>query len=243
MEILSNWFELISQKTGYLAREQSRGEEITSMIPKQFQTQHFKEGNPPTLLFPLIYLLKNNNKSEKIIDFIGKNFGKLQKWFDWFIEIQWVNNKNLKEINYENADFKWYCNPSLCKDGFYLGSGLDDYPRHSENTVSQSHLDLHCWIMFFSKSLKEIAGFLAKKKWGIKQTASFIVFEKNYGNIYKKMNINLWKNFYNDANHLFCDKNKNKINGKKEFTNFIGYVNLFPFMFGFVNEKSKAFEV
>lgn len=59
MKILENWLLNLQDINGYIAREQVRGEEISSRVPYGFVEQDGQEANPPTLLLPLNMLLKD----------------------------------------------------------------------------------------------------------------------------------------------------------------------------------------
>jgi hypothetical protein len=39
--------------------------------------------------------------------------------------------------------FRWRSRESWSVNGYYMGSGLDDYPRIDKNEVSKYHLDIH----------------------------------------------------------------------------------------------------
>ena len=220
LEILDNWMLLVDEN-GYLAREQARGYEISSKIPHEFQIQDGKEANPPTLLYPIIDLieLKNIDPFErlKIFKFIEKNYKTLMDWLLWFLETQ-SNSGNVSL----KTKFLWYCK-GKCESGFYYGSGLDDYPRHDTISHSKSHLDLHCWIIFFYESMTKISKYLldselidsSKKK-------NYINNLKVFENDLKILNQSLWNNFFDKDKKIFFDQNFHLENYNDHFIDIIG---------------------
>ena len=83
----------------------------------------------------------------------------------------------------------------MCDQGNFMGSGLDDYPRYEEGTISKQHLDLHCWMLLFAKSLKKIADFFNLKEYKIFFESEVLLFSEKLidfidkDNIYKDLSI------------------------------------------------------
>lgn len=66
-EILTSWFEMIEDDSGWIAREIILGDEARSKVPQEFQVQNPNIANPPTLLLAFSEML--SRAIEKIGDF------------------------------------------------------------------------------------------------------------------------------------------------------------------------------
>ncbi len=85
-EVLASWVSNIDL-FGYISREQARGSEIIAMIPQEFVTQDAFEGNPPTLMLPLLQLLHTSDNASNIApnaQFVRTLYPKLLAWYRWF---------------------------------------------------------------------------------------------------------------------------------------------------------------
>lgn len=60
LEMLESWTSLVDEN-GWIAREQILGDEARSRVPAEFQTQYPHFANPPTLVLPLLSLVKKMN--------------------------------------------------------------------------------------------------------------------------------------------------------------------------------------
>lgn len=230
MKLIENWVNLMDID-GWIAREQIRNEETAFGLEARFLEQDNYEGNPPTLLFPILYLMKINIKNEKLKSFLRPLFGKLKLWFFWFLENQ-NNNENsdffeASNIFSQKMSLRWHCKGD-CHNGDFMGSGLDDFPRQIHGSLSKSHLDLHIWILFFAESLKDIADFL-----------DFAEEKKEYQNIFNDLNDKLNKEFLDSADKIFKDViiEKEELDNLS-FNNNLGYISLFPLFFGLVKDES-----
>ena len=237
IKLLDNWLSLMDVD-GWIAREQIRNEETAFGLEERFLKQDNYEGNPPTLLFPILYLMrihKNINNEEnayKLKDFLHKCFNKLKLWFFWFLENQNDSDKydyfHEAYLFSEQINFRWHCKGD-CHDGNFLGSGLDDFPRQTPGTLSISHLDMHTWLMFFSESLTKIAKFLNLNE---------EIME--YQNIYQDLYDKLYEEFKDPSDNIFKDvislEKYDNDNDKFSFNNNVGYINIFPLIFGFIQD-------
>ncbi|CAI1997081.1 hypothetical protein SEUBUCD646_0G02370 [Saccharomyces eubayanus] len=70
-EILTSWFEMIEDDSGWIAREIILGDEARSKVPQEFQVQNPNIANPPTLLLAFSEML--SRAIEKIGDFDDVN--------------------------------------------------------------------------------------------------------------------------------------------------------------------------
>lgn len=127
-------------------------------MPSEFISLDSFEGNPPTILMPILYLMEEGE-----IEFIQKIFWPLEKWMKWLINTQTHTDLYEEDLLEKDFFFRWKCKGS-CESGNFLGSGLDDYPRFDKGTVSKGHLDLHCWLIFFAESMCKLSQSLSHKE-------------------------------------------------------------------------------
>ena len=109
-----------------------------------------------------------------------------------------------------------------------MGSGLDDYPRVEQpNQLSKQHVDLMSWIFFFSEGLEKIANYLNQSK-----PASF------YGKKKMEMAKKILDECLDKTDLIFKDQ---VVKAKNEFIDTlvtkIGYISLFPFFTGVLDDS------
>ncbi|KAI9095920.1 glycoside hydrolase, partial [Phlyctochytrium arcticum] len=173
LEILQHWLNLIDEN-GWVAREQILGEEARSKVPGEFQTQYPDFANPPTLIFGVNAFLKRFREYQNSIEsieqtlpedtinnqytktpslgtsFLKTAYKKLRRQYEFFRETQYGESGDAGDTL---TGFRW-----RGRNGIHtLTSGLDDYPRVFPPSDSELHVDLLSWMMYFSKSLKEVA--------------------------------------------------------------------------------------
>ena len=156
MEIIDSWISTISA-TGWMPREQIRGAEAESQVPKQFIIQDRMIGNPPTFIFPLTKFINdykfladdNSNKSretiKKIYPFLKKVLDKTSGVYEWF--------ENYQKSTVDKTSFNWQGRNSQHN----LASGLDDYPRGLNPNIYEKHLDLQVWVIEFLTFLRNLS--------------------------------------------------------------------------------------
>jgi len=223
---ISSWFGT-QYKTGWIAREQVRGDEIRSFVPGDFVSQSDLEGNPPTLMMALDYLLNNPNVDAGLKNQIYVNLkDPLYKWWSWFYNLQMVLDKEGKPTNFFLWSYKMFEGNRQ-----YFGSGLDDYPRDDPGFVSKYHLDLHVWQAMF-------ANVMAKVATGANDTANATFFNDLSKTLTDKISV-----FLDPTDNLYKDvfKPNNTDNDTSVPSSHIGYISLLPLMFGYVEENSAGF--
>jgi mannosyl-oligosaccharide glucosidase len=156
MEILDSWLSTMSA-TGWIPREQIRGAEAESQVPRQFIIQDRMIGNPPTFIFPLNSFIndyklfaddlsaKSKEKIKKLYPFLKKVLDKMSGIYEWF--------ENYQKSTVDKLSFHWQGRNSQHN----LASGLDDYPRGMNPNIHEKHLDLQIWVIEFLQFLRNIS--------------------------------------------------------------------------------------
>ena len=144
-DVILSWLSQMTE-SGWIPREQIRGDEPRSRVPGEFVAQNPKFANPPTLLIQIqnFALEQQTSPSEARTVFLNLVWPRLRKWYSWFRETQSGNVTNT---------FKW-----IGKKGYHLLTcGLDDYPRSKCNGEGEKHLDLLSWMILMSDTMHNIA--------------------------------------------------------------------------------------
>jgi len=231
MEMIRTWFNSMDER-GWMPREQARGIEVEdSFKQKDYVYQDMEEANPPTLMFVMNYLKtistahEDKYNQDKIFHFLQELRPYLIRWYKFFNSTQL--NTEVKYVGeMPGRIFRWRCK-FPCNANFYMGSGLDDYPRHEMMQVSIGHLDLQCWMLFMVNSLLELDDFLDQYSPDLIEEQELIKLglEEFYD---PKVNI------YND---IIANALDQKTGAMKLYGTHLGYINLFPIIFGFVNAR------
>ncbi|UXI21577.1 arrestin domain-containing protein 2 [Sarcoptes scabiei] len=229
MMIIKSWFSLMNED-GWIPREVILGDEAISRVPQEFLVQHSNVANPPSLLFAIESLIDSETFDQQ---WLKEIYPRLHRWFDWFNTTQSGHKPFTFRWRGRNATTKMELNPKT------LASGFDDYPRATNPTDDEIHLDLHCWIALASRLMSKIS-----KKLGEND-----VFEDYYEIL--SNNQLLEKLYWSDRYSMFCDKGLHSTNvilrrmHNKDQTWFerqiitepeydcvpeFGYVSLFPFI-------------
>ncbi len=144
------------------SREVILGDEAQAKVPREFWIQNNEFANPPTLFITLsefVSRIKNNmitsspdtkvNREDRA--YLAKIYPRLKHWYNWFNRTQAGNQPFTYRWRGRNADVPTELNPKT------LTSGLDDYPRASQPTDNERHLDLRCWMALGSNVMADIA--------------------------------------------------------------------------------------
>jgi mannosyl-oligosaccharide glucosidase len=101
--------------------------------------------------------MDGSKSGETQLRFLRKVYPKFKRQYEWFHETQMGQ---LDEWDYKNQriklGFKWRGR----KGSHILTSGMDDYPRSVEAHPGDLHVDLLCWVYYFSKSLEKVGDIL-----------------------------------------------------------------------------------
>lgn len=149
IEMLKSWLNTM-REDGWIPREQIRGKESESKVPKEFNLQRDTIANPPTLLYPIQYLADSllqlspeQRRHDSSYQFLVSYYEKLTRWLQWLRTTQ-MNSQGYTQWQGRSADHT-------------LASGLDDYPRGLLVQPNERHLDIHIWILFFYKTLRNLS--------------------------------------------------------------------------------------
>lgn len=149
IDIINSWLSTMSA-TGWMAREQIRGMEAESKVPKKFLVQDKLMANPPTLIFALNNVMnyyKYNFETENLKTmnaFLKKCHDKFSSWYEWFEIYQKSSDKK---------SYQWYGRTTEHN----LASGLDDLPRGMNPNIYEKHLDLNIWVIEHLKTLRNLS--------------------------------------------------------------------------------------
>jgi len=146
-DVLSHWFGLM-RPNGWIPREQILGVEAVKRVPQEFIAQSESHANPPTLLLVVEKLMRDEPEAHDA--FFKEMFPALRQWFEWFNTTQHGELPNT---------YRWRGRDPM--DGklnaMTLSSGLDDYPRSSQPSKEERHVDLLCWMAKAAAVLQKLA--------------------------------------------------------------------------------------
>lgn len=242
MYIMRSWFNT-QRSDGWIPREQARGPESEDTIPGAFVEQSIYEGNPPTFLLSILWLLENVDDSEGVTQFIKDVYPNLALWFSWFYESQGYHSIFGQHQNF----FIWY--GKLFTHGLqFFGSGLDDYPRNDPGRDSLYSLDLHVWEIVFAQCMKAVAGRLGKEGESLYYgkvenliTGNLKYFLDSKDNLYK--DVFRMAYFDNPDRAEWLQKIVQYFEGFFQFpSSHVGYVSFWPLMFGLIPNNSKELD-
>ena len=233
MEILSNWIDKINSD-GWVGREQILGDEARSKVPKEYITQNPQYSNPPASLLP-IEMLSNMLKEASDEDFnvreirskLRKMYPKLVSHFNWFLKTQRAKLLGSPE---EEFLFRWRGR----SDHHTLTSGLDDYPRGNVPSEYELHVDLLSWMAFAARALSNI-----------KKSLNFLDDQENepdFDQLYHIAIRNLNQYHWDESRGCYSDVTVNDDEDGLMFVNNIGYVSLFPMLFGLIPSGDKKID-
>lgn len=87
-----------------------------------------RDGNPPTLILPIEYIIRNKLFT---IEEIKAIWNPLKEWYNWYLRTQMQDSSFL---------FKWF--DHISGEGSF-NSGMDDFPRPQP---TKYHVDAQSWM-------------------------------------------------------------------------------------------------
>ncbi|PRT53520.1 putative mannosyl-oligosaccharide glucosidase [Wickerhamiella sorbophila] len=189
LQVISSWFSNMDED-GWIGREQILGPEARSRVPEEFQVQYPDYANPPTILMMLAQV-GSAKQSPASIKLLKDVYPALKQHFKWFRSSQQGDI-----VGYDREP------PSL-REGYrwrgrtpthVLTSGFDDYPRASEPSDGELHVDLLSWVGAMARSLAQIADVLGESK-----------DAERFAKIQKDVQSNLVALHWSSDQNTFCD--------------------------------------
>lgn len=214
MEILSNWIDKID-KNGWIGREQILGDEARSKVPREYITQNPEYSNPPAPLIPIEMITMKYSQNSIIKSKLKQMYPKLVSHFNWFLKKQRASLFGSPE---EEFLFRWRGR----SNHHTLTSGLDDYPRGYVPSNFELHVDLLSWMAFASRALSNIKNTLE------------ILDNNNFDEYYQVALRNLNQYHWDESRGCYSDVTVNDDEDGLMFVENVGYVSLFPMLFGLV---------
>ncbi|XP_054153186.1 mannosyl-oligosaccharide glucosidase-like [Oppia nitens] len=234
--IMKSWFNLMNID-GWIPREITIGAESLDRF-HGLNTQRDVNANPPAFLLTIDTLMRRQAVDNGYLKDI---YPRLQSWFHWY---------NTSQSGSKPGTYRWRgrwqndreLNPST------LTSGLDDYPRATHPTNDEYHLDLRCWMWLAADVMTRIANAVGdtSMKAQYKATADMLADNRLLESLH-----------WSDVDKAYCDYGYHSTNVslekqpsgqyvRKVWTppkyqhtcDQLGYVNLFPLMFGLIEANN-----
>lgn len=232
LEIISDWIETIDSD-GWIGREQIKGDEPRSKVPFQYIPQDPSSSNPPAIILSIEMLTtklsnpKHNETSNDLARIIRDKlihlFPKLVLHFNWFIKHQ--NGLLFGNDEEESAFlFRWRGRESY----HTLTSGLDDYPRGVKPSQYELHVDMLSWMALMARSLNNLQTILQLESTADETNNNFI-------SLYNEAIVNLNKYHWDESRGCYSDISMNEKEDSLVFVENIGYVSIFPMLFGLIS--------
>eukprot|EP01156_Anaeramoeba_ignava_P006003 Anaeramoba_ignava/a347498_44.p1 GENE.a347498_44~~a347498_44.p1 ORF type:complete len:708 (-),score=205.83 a347498_44:24-1832(-) len=204
--IMTSWFNLQNETTGWIAREMIIGSEAQSRAPEWAWAGITNQMNPPIFFFTLFEYYQQDPQSR--ITFLKSIYPKLQKTYDFY----W--NNCLSTVT--PYTFVWL---GRVGDGT-LDSGLDDYPRAPEPTKQEVDIDIQSWMV----KLSYVMQYFAQE---VGDTKNQSLYHLEYTETLKKMR----EIFWNSKQHVYQDTRYQ--NGTlDEKIEHVGIISVFPVCLG-----------
>jgi len=147
-DVLAHWMG-VSRADGWIPREQILGVEAITRVPREFVTQTRDQANPPSLMLVVDKMIRDKDPEDMAL--LRELFPALRQWFNWFETTQRGHSKG--------DGYMW--RGRSVSDGklnaMTLSSGLDDYPRASNPSEDERHVDLLCWVANTAAVLSRLA--------------------------------------------------------------------------------------
>ncbi|CAH2038653.1 unnamed protein product [Thlaspi arvense] len=238
LEIVGHWLDLMNSE-GWIPREQLLGAETLSKIRPEdpIIIQDPKIANPPTLLLVLCDLITkihtkkfDANEASQIAEFLKGAFPRLEAWFHWLYTTQ----KGKIE-----GSFYWRGRQKTSgeRNPRTLASGLDDYPRASDPSEDEMHVDLRCWIYLAADCMNFITEFLKEKP-----TEDYSKIAMQLSDISKLNKLHYDRDYetYLDFGNHTEKETVEKPTPRK--VPHVGYVSLFPLISKIIPPKSQILD-
>ncbi|KAK9768353.1 Processing alpha glucosidase I [Basidiobolus ranarum] len=160
--------------------------------------------------------------SESAQIYLRQIYEKYKLNYKWFRRTQKGEIKRFGREASSKEAYRWRGRT----ENHTLTSGLDDYPRASPPHVGELHLDLHCWMGFMSRTLRDIALYIGEED-----------DADEFSDMYENIVDNLEDLHWNEETQTYCDLTGND-EGESSFICHNGYISLFPMLLGLLPADS-----
>ncbi|KZT28597.1 glycoside hydrolase family 63 protein [Neolentinus lepideus HHB14362 ss-1] len=154
--------------------------------------------------------------------FLRSIYSPLKRHYEWFRRTQRGQIKQYgRKARSRSEAYRWRGRSAT----HVLTSGMDDYPR-GPPSAGELHLDLISWMAFFTRTMREIAGFVGESE----DEASFREIEVAILN-------NIDDLHWSEENQMYCDVG---VNDEDESYHVChkGYVSIFPFLLSLLSPSA-----
>ncbi|KAF4576863.1 Processing alpha glucosidase I [Pleurotus pulmonarius] len=154
---------------------------------------------------------------EHAMAFLKSIYKPLKRHYDWFRRTQRGQIKQYgRQARSRTEAYRWRGRTET----HVLTSGMDDYPRGPPH-AGELHLDLISWMAFFTRTMKQIAGFIGETD----DELTFVEIEK-------AIIENIEDLHWSEEDKMYCDVGVNDEDFLDEsyFVCHKGYLSLFPFL-------------
>jgi len=261
-DIMAHWLDLINSE-GWIPREQILGSEARAKVPSEFVVQNNKNANPPTLLLTLYSMVKDLS----VID--GSGAHQVPEWFEralsrmWPRLVAWYSWFDRTQSGLVPGTFRWRGrDPKAVRElnPKTLTSGLDDYPRASNPTDDERHVDLRSWMGMASSLMADIANIVGKSDQAVmyRETSEFLHDNRLLDEMHWSEEHRAYLDYGLHTDGVILTKpppppikpdqpheqrNRDKVRKfldepKLQYVNQVGYVSLFPFILGILDVNS-----
>jgi len=149
-------------------------------------------------------------------------YAPLKRHYDWFRRTQRGQIKQYARVARSRTEaYRWRGR----SERHVLTSGMDDYPRGPPH-AGELHLDLISWMAFFTRTMKEISGFIGETE-----------DEMSFGEIEKAILNNIEDLHWNEEKQMYCDVDVDD-NDDSYHVCHLGYISIFPFFLGLLPPSS-----
>ncbi|EPQ58475.1 glycoside hydrolase [Gloeophyllum trabeum ATCC 11539] len=154
--------------------------------------------------------------------FLRSIYKPLKRHYEWFRRTQRGQIKQYgRKARSRSEAYRWRGRSAT----HVLTSGMDDYPR-GPPSAGELHLDLISWMAFFTRTMREISGFLGEED----DAASYAEIETAILN-------NIDDLHWSEENQMYCDVG---VNDEDESYHVChkGYLSIFPFLLSLLPPES-----
>ncbi|KAG2020673.1 glucosidase I [Coprinopsis cinerea AmutBmut pab1-1] len=151
---------------------------------------------------------------ELAFSYLKSIYAPLKRHYEWFRRTQRGQIKQYgRKARSRTEGYRWRGRT----EEHVLTSGMDDYPRGPPHP-GELHLDLISWMAFFSRTMKDISGFIGEKE----DQANFAKYERAILD-------NIEDLHWNEEENMYCDVGVNEDDESYHICHK-GYLSLFPFL-------------